>query len=119
MGDPWLSILLTLCHILHFGSHWLVLDYLIRRTMAVGDFHNSQHLHCVTHFHQCTLCWGRAGMFARSFTHHACCLHCICQLRVCAVPKQLNKHVLDISVYAHAGLTVLQLGRSFALPFSL
>jgi hypothetical protein len=28
-GDPWLSILLYLCHILHSGSHWLVLDHLI------------------------------------------------------------------------------------------
>jgi hypothetical protein len=28
-GDPWLSILLILCHILHFISHWLVLDHLI------------------------------------------------------------------------------------------
>jgi hypothetical protein len=30
VGDPWLSILLTLCHISHFGSHWLVLDHLIK-----------------------------------------------------------------------------------------
>jgi hypothetical protein len=26
VGDPWLFIILTLCHILHFVSHWLVLD---------------------------------------------------------------------------------------------
>jgi hypothetical protein len=26
--STWLSILLTLCHILHFGSHWLVLNHL-------------------------------------------------------------------------------------------
>jgi hypothetical protein len=26
VGNPWLCILSTLCHILHFVSHWLVLD---------------------------------------------------------------------------------------------
>jgi hypothetical protein len=26
VGDPWLFIMLTLCHILHFVSHWLVLS---------------------------------------------------------------------------------------------
>jgi hypothetical protein len=30
VGDPWLSVLLTLCHMLHSGSHRLVLDYLIK-----------------------------------------------------------------------------------------
>jgi hypothetical protein len=28
VGDPWLSIMLTLCHILHSISHWPVLVYL-------------------------------------------------------------------------------------------
>jgi hypothetical protein len=27
VGDPWLSITLTLCHILHSVSHWPVLVY--------------------------------------------------------------------------------------------
>jgi hypothetical protein len=29
-GDPWLSIMLTLCHILHSVSHWPVLVYCIK-----------------------------------------------------------------------------------------
>jgi hypothetical protein len=29
VGDPWLSIMLTLCQILHSVSHWPVLVYLI------------------------------------------------------------------------------------------
>jgi hypothetical protein len=29
VGDPWLSITLTLCHILHSVSHWPVLVYFI------------------------------------------------------------------------------------------
>jgi hypothetical protein len=29
LGDPWLSIVLTLCHILHSISHWPVLLYFI------------------------------------------------------------------------------------------
>jgi hypothetical protein len=29
VGDPWLSIALTLCHILHSVSHWPVLVYFI------------------------------------------------------------------------------------------
>jgi hypothetical protein len=32
VGDPWLSILLTLCHILHSVSHWPVLVYFISMT---------------------------------------------------------------------------------------
>jgi hypothetical protein len=31
VGDPWLFIILTLCHILHFVSHWLVLDLSITK----------------------------------------------------------------------------------------
>jgi hypothetical protein len=27
--DPWLSIMLTLCHILHSVSHWPVSEYLL------------------------------------------------------------------------------------------
>jgi hypothetical protein len=37
VGDPWLSILLILCHILHFGSHWLVLDHLVNITNHVQE----------------------------------------------------------------------------------
>jgi hypothetical protein len=29
VGDPWLSIMLTICHILHSVSHWPVLVYFI------------------------------------------------------------------------------------------
>jgi hypothetical protein len=30
VGDPWLSIMLTLCHILYSVSHWPVLVYFIK-----------------------------------------------------------------------------------------
>jgi hypothetical protein len=35
VGDPWLSITLTLCHILHSVSHWPVLVYFIKTTEAL------------------------------------------------------------------------------------
>jgi hypothetical protein len=34
VGDPWLSIMLTLCHILHSVSHWPVLVYFIKITIS-------------------------------------------------------------------------------------
>jgi hypothetical protein len=36
VGDPWLSITLTLCHILHSVSHWPVLVYLINVADLLG-----------------------------------------------------------------------------------
>jgi hypothetical protein len=39
VGDPWLSITLTLCHILHSVSHWPVLVYFINlvHKLAAGQ----------------------------------------------------------------------------------
>jgi hypothetical protein len=34
-GDPWLSIMLTLCHILHSVSHWPVLGYFINHAQEL------------------------------------------------------------------------------------
>jgi hypothetical protein len=42
VGDPWLSITLTLCHILHSVSHWPVLVYFI--ISAVWGWGNRGHL---------------------------------------------------------------------------
>jgi hypothetical protein len=36
VGDPWLSIMLTLCHILHSVSHWPVLVYFINTNSLLG-----------------------------------------------------------------------------------
>jgi hypothetical protein len=33
VGDPWLYITLTLCHILHSVSHWPVLVYYFKAAM--------------------------------------------------------------------------------------
>jgi hypothetical protein len=35
VGDPWLSITLTLCHILLSVSHWPVLVYFINKAQAM------------------------------------------------------------------------------------
>jgi hypothetical protein len=45
VGDPWLSITLTLCHILHSVSHWPVLVYLINRIISTGSLGSSSLCH--------------------------------------------------------------------------
>jgi hypothetical protein len=39
VGDPWLSITLTLCHILHSVSHWPVLVYYFKISNLFGFAH--------------------------------------------------------------------------------
>jgi hypothetical protein len=36
VGDPWLSIMLTLCHILHSVNHRLVLVYFINKDISAA-----------------------------------------------------------------------------------
>jgi hypothetical protein len=60
VGDPWLSITLTLCHILHSVSHWPVLVYFIKKggvplevtshcaVSATGPFSNKGDSVCTT-----------------------------------------------------------------------
>jgi hypothetical protein len=65
VGDPLLSNLLTLCHISHFGSQWLVLDHLINKRKDYQD--NQQSLWCsktgaYTSSHQASLAREPIGM---------------------------------------------------------
>jgi hypothetical protein len=46
VGDPWLSITLTLCHILHFVSHWPVLVYYFNCTLQVHCADTPLHCSC-------------------------------------------------------------------------
>jgi hypothetical protein len=42
VGDPWLSITSTLCHILHYASRWFVLDFPVNRFDRIAGIATSR-----------------------------------------------------------------------------